>query len=387
VDFAENSWQDSGDSGVVSNRGFSQIFSVEGTTADLVKRIMVPVVDGDGEPTGAEEETVVALNGRGIGRDTINGHGYLEVTFQASGGFELEHTSINGDELELRDGEGNLIPFDPVPLRVGLSNTYRYEFSGTIEPGDYTVTFVAGSFVDKGGVVNQPETETFRVEVPSVKLADPMHGEVVDREELNGRSYIDVTFNPVRTDNEGTITEMPVDPDSILDEAPEIEIAGGADDAIVVDGAPVRLGESDTYRYFFTGKFSSDNVASVSFIAGSWTDTAKNPVTQENIDDGGNPAAIHESPSGGELLGRTYIDVTFTPTNGSQVDASTVDGDEISLTGADGENMRQPTSGPKVVQLDSTTFRYLFQGQRPSRSSSSSPAGSSWRRPSSSTSP
>jgi hypothetical protein len=363
VDFAENSWQDSGDSGVVSNRGFSQIFSVEGTTADLVKRIMVPVVDGDGEPTGAEEETVVALNGRGIGRDTINGHGYLEVTFQASGGFELEHTSINGDELELRDGEGNLIPFDPVPLRVGLSNTYRYEFSGTIEPGDYTVTFVAGSFVDKGGVVNQPETETFRVEVPSVKLADPMHGEVVDREELNGRSYIDVTFNPVRTDNEGTITEMPVDPDSILDEAPEIEIAGGADDAIVVDGAPVRLGESDTYRYFFTGKFSSDNVASVSFIAGSWTDTAKNPVTQENIDDGGNPAAIHESPSGGELLGRTYIDVTFTPTNGSQVDASTVDGDEISLTGADGENMRQPTSGPKVVQLDSTTFRYLFQGQ------------------------
>ena len=71
-----------------------------------------------------------------------------------------------------------------------------------------------------------------------------------------------------------------------------------------------------------------------------------------------------EMPSGGEFLGRTYLDVTLTPTTGTEVDVSTVDGDEISLMGAGGENMLQPTSGPKVVQIAPDTFRYLFRLKR-----------------------
>ena len=52
-----------------------------------------------------------------------------------------------------------------MPIRVGLSDTFRFTFTGALAAGVYTVTFfVAGSFSDSAGVVNQAETETFTVE-------------------------------------------------------------------------------------------------------------------------------------------------------------------------------------------------------------------------------
>lgn len=340
----------------ILNRAFTQTFTVQGTTADLIKRIMVPVLDENGDPTGDEEETIVALNGRGIGQDTINENGYLEVVFRPSGENSIEASSINGDELEVRDSEGNLVPLDPQPQRVGLSDTYRYLFTAALEPGPYTVDIMPGSIFDTAGVVNQPETETFIVEQAVAALADPMDGDVVKREDLNSRGYVDVTFNPVQTfANDGTVlTESAVDPDSILDRAPEITISGSGDDDIVVDGQPIRLDGSDTYRYFFTGKYS-DGAITVEFISGSWQDADGNPIQQEQIDV--TDAGQVDIPD--PIRGRPFIDVSFDPTNGSTVDADTIDGDEFTLMGADGENL----VFDQVLQVDETTFRYLYRGQ------------------------
>src|SRR5207245_2961628 len=95
VNFAADQWTDSGG---IKNRAFTQTFTVQGTRGDLVKRTMVPVLDANGNPTGTQTEVITSLNGRTIGKQTINGLGYLEVAFQASGGNHLDPTSINGDE-------------------------------------------------------------------------------------------------------------------------------------------------------------------------------------------------------------------------------------------------------------------------------------------------
>ena len=163
---------------------------------------------------------------------------------------------------------------------------------------------MTGSFTDTGGLVNQPETESFRVEEAVAELVDPVQYQVIDREELNSRSYIDVTFNP--------INGQAVNPESILDGNAEFTITGGSGDNIEVDGAPVRLYESDVYRYFFTGKLTSADVT-VEFIAESWEDTSGNKVTADYITSE-NVGEV-ETTDGVKLKKRTYIDVKFTPTN------------------------------------------------------------------------
>ncbi|PYQ00803.1 MAG: hypothetical protein DMF83_27255, partial [Acidobacteria bacterium] len=280
VNFAADQWTDSGG---IKNRAFTQTFTVQGTRGDLVKRTMVPVLDANGNPTGTQTEVITSLNGRTIGKQTINGLGYLEVAFQASGGNHLDPTSINGDELELRDSAGHLIPLGPTPVRVGLTDYYRYSFSGTLEPGEYTVTFRPGTLTDTGGVANQPQTEHFVVELATAELANPTAGVVINREDFNSRGYIDVTFNPLQTS--AGAAAFAADPKSILDASPEFTITGGADDHIELDATPIRLRDAsgnltNTYRYFFSGKFSNAPVT-LTFIAGSWQDVAGNPVQQQ----------------------------------------------------------------------------------------------------------
>ena len=64
-------------------------------------------------------------------------------------------------------------------------------------------------------------------------------------------------------------------------------------DEIVVDGAAVQL-DANTFRFFFTGKFTNAAV-SVGFLEGTWSDNAANDVTQEQIDDTANAVADVES--------------------------------------------------------------------------------------------
>src|SRR5439155_1517602 len=350
--FAADQWTDSGG---IKNRAFTQTFTVQGTRGDLVKRTMVPVLDANGNPTGTQTEVITSLNGRTIGKQTINGLGYLEVAFQASGGNHLDPTSINGDELELRDSAGHLIPLGPTPVRVGLTDYYRYSFSGTLEPGEYTVTFRPGTLTDTGGIANQPQTEHFVVELATAKLANPTAGVVINREDFNSRGYIEVTFNPLQTS--AGAAAFAADPKSILDASPEFTITGGADDHIELDATPIRLRDAsgnltNTYRYFFSGKFSNAPVT-LTFIAGSWQDVAGNPVQQQQID--AQPPSAPAAATPGTLKRGPWIDVTFDPTNEARVDPQTINGDEFTLTGADGENL--------VLDAARKGFTLSFSGQ------------------------
>jgi hypothetical protein len=138
----------------ISNAEFKNSFAVVGATADLVRTIPA---------TADAPETVVAMGGTTVGRDVINGLGYLSVRFTPTSGNALDAATINGDELELRDANGILLSFSGAPIREGTSNVWRYTLAGALVAGKYTVTFKPGSFADQSGVVNQAETETFTV--------------------------------------------------------------------------------------------------------------------------------------------------------------------------------------------------------------------------------
>ena len=164
----------------------------------------------------------------------------------------------------LRDASGALIALAS-PVRVGLTNTYRYAFTTSLAVGRYSVLFVAGSFGDTGGVLNLAETEEFTVAVPIAALADPIRGQVIDAKDFNGRGWVDITF--------AAFHDNAVNPATILDAGQEIRITAGGT-SLTVNGTPLLVSGS-TYRYFFTGQASGALV--VTFIDGSWANTGAVP--------------------------------------------------------------------------------------------------------------
>ena len=374
--FVEDGWLDAAAQDSQGNplpihgsRASTQSFLVQGTSADLVNTVAVPVLDDEGKPTGETTEGVVTLDGGAIGRDFINSRRYLEITFRPTEGNVLDFDSINGDEMEVRGPDGNLVVLTGNPMRVGLSTTYRYGFSGVLASGLYTVLIKSGTVTDSAGIVNQSETESFRIQDPTAVIANPTPDGVARREDLNSRTYVDITFNPVQGKDAAVGQE--VDPATILDAAPEFTLTGSDGDALVIDPSPVRLKDasgalSNTYRYFLSGKFSDAELtaANFTFLVGAWKDVNGNPVSEDQLQGHvpGAPAVnLEQDLTADKLRGRLWLDVTYTPTAGADVDpASVLDGGaEFTLTGAGTENLVTDT----VLQVNKTTFRYLFRGQ------------------------
>jgi Ca2+-binding RTX toxin-like protein len=322
---------------------FGESFSVVGATADLIHTI--PGV-------GAAATQVVALGGSSIGRDTINALHYLEITFRPSSGFAIDPASINGDEVQLRDSTGTLIPLS-APIRQDLTTTYHYGFSTNLAPGLYTVTFAAGSFGDTGGILNQLDTETFTVGDPTAALANPTAGQILTNDDFNGRGYVDVTFKPF-TKASGTVA--PVDRATILDSAPEITLTTSTGLTLVVDPTPVFISSTstgDTFRYFFTGQTGGD--VQVSYIDNSWANTAGIAWNQTDV---GASAVAFDTTSQATIATRTWFDVTYTGVAGAAPDPSTIGGDEFTLSGANA----QALTFVAVYQVGPNTFRYAYTG-------------------------
>ena len=325
VRFAEDTWRSKPPSTgppAIGNLAFSRAFLVAGATADLVRTIPA---------TATADEKIVALGGAAIGRDLINGLGYLEVTFRPSSGNAVDHTSINGGELELRDANGTLVPLTGAPIRVGQTDTYRYTLGAPLALGRYTVTFVGGSFGDSAGIPNQVETEEFTVVAATAALDDPVAGQVIHAGDLNGRGYVDVTFA-------GTS----VDTKTLFDSDAEVTISSSAGHKITIDGKPLQV-SGTVFRYFFTGYKSGTLTASV--VAGSFKDVA-----------GGTAAT---ATAGTAKIDGLWIDVVFSPTPGATVDATTIDGDELTLAGAGSEALVFSSA----TRIDATTWRYAFTGK------------------------
>ena len=124
-------------------------------------------------PTGALTDPV---DGGSINVDTLNGRGYLDVTFTDVGD-GLDTRTIDGDELMLSGpGVGSATLSTDMPILVpGTLTTYRYPLAGgQFVEGAVQVDFVAGAFADLAGNLNQAASQGFDVAPPPpvVQLVD-----------------------------------------------------------------------------------------------------------------------------------------------------------------------------------------------------------------------
>src|SRR5206468_88093 len=112
-------------------------------------------------------------------------------------------------------------------------------------------------FSDTFGIANQAETETLTLATTSSSLSSPPSGGQVSQTDFNSRSWVDVTFTNA-------------DPDSILDDQAEFTLTSSSGSTIVLVGNPVRLGNTDVYRYFFVGYTAG--TLSFAWATNGWTD-------------------------------------------------------------------------------------------------------------------
>ncbi|MFC1820929.1 hypothetical protein ACFLZG_07605, partial [Thermodesulfobacteriota bacterium] len=169
VEFIPGSFADSS----YSNVADTEFFLVTGPTADIV---------------GEVEDGVIGLT-------AFEQLRYVDITFTATEGNDIDVNSIDGDEIKFMMHDGN--EHDPRGPPEVNGNTYRYFLpdSLTLEPGIIQVIFQPGTWSDTGGYTNLAETESFNIKVPTADLVDPLIGDKVDRATLNSRGYILVRFN------------------------------------------------------------------------------------------------------------------------------------------------------------------------------------------------
>ena len=186
------------------------------------------------------------------------------------------------------------------------------------------------------------------VQGPTADLADPGTGGGIDVNKINGRGYVDVTFD-------APPTGFTIDFDSIRDLAPELRLAGSGLGTVTLDNsqAPLVLNESTrSVRYWVTGKWAATGTVDAFFLPGTWS--FKQAVSPSN------------TPQ--TLTSGSFIDVTLPATPGTNyvIDPGSVNGDEITLTlsGApSGHTIAlDPTQAPIADSTDPRKFRYAITG-------------------------
>ena len=324
----------------VQDQANTETFTVNGATADVTQTVLDPTT---------HQPKVISLSGSAIGAGTINAQGYIEITFSPTSGNVIDPATINGNEIQISGPGNTTVTLTGTPTREGTTNVWRYAFSGQLALGTYTVTFLAGSFADTGGIVNQAATETFTVSSPTSTLNSPGPGSIVNQAQISGLFWVDVTYP--------AINSQPVDPTS-LGTGNQFTIADSMTDTLTQVGTPVQVGGagSSTFRYFFAG-FTGDNTTTftLTFTAGTWKSLA------------GTASASGDAPatSGYTVTtGGTWVDVTLTPTLGNTVNASTVTGSTMTLSGPGLGTVTPVTGSGKyaVLQITANVFRFFYTG-------------------------
>ncbi|MBT8144808.1 MAG: hypothetical protein KJO55_08905, partial [Gammaproteobacteria bacterium] len=356
-------------SAAAGNRETAQRFYVQGPTATLA---------GPG-------------NGEAIGIASQNKRGFIDVTFGFPDGTVLDLATLydvesietadentpkhHNAEFVLDPATGLELDDSQAPVlisQVGSMYTMRYFTLGTYTSGEVIVTLIPGSFGFADG--------TLSTSADPIVVSDPTTANV---------GYIDIAYQPTA----GYVLDV----DSITDSTPEFALVGEAADAVTLSDsaalAPLRLTESNTYRYFLSGDFAAGNVT-VEFEAGSFQSTAtddpgpdtglaptgpdsdpiiKNIKKTEGFTvqiltaDLAEPAA-GVSIDAAALANRGFIDVTFTlPSYATSIDLATVlDLDpEFSVSVPEGTFELDGSQAPQFIGDEDTgdyTFRYFYVG-------------------------
>jgi len=297
-------------------------------------------------------------NGGTIDRNLVNLRRYLEITFSDFSGVKAASITDAAPEFTLTgDGAAGVTVGAP---KLVSGSTYRYAFTGNFVAGAVNVNFAAGAFADTDGNLNAPATLSFTVAAdtskPTAAISNPAGGGAIDRDLVNLRRYLEVTFSDVSGIKAASIT----------DAAPEFTLTGDGAAGVTV-GAP-KLVSGSTYRYAFTANFVAGAV-NVNFIADAFADTYGNTNEPATLSftvtvDASKPTAALAYPLDGDTLdidvlnAKSYLDITFTDAVAIKVSTITDTAPEFTLSGAAAANVK--VGVPKLVS--GTTYRYPFTG-------------------------
>ncbi|MEN9556606.1 MAG: hypothetical protein RLZZ232_2892, partial [Planctomycetota bacterium] len=324
------------------------------------------VTDSDGKGSKYEEETFeVAVptselagpkHNAQIDVLGLNNSGYLTVRFMGLPGLTLNESSITdaAAEFVLSGAAAAGVTINQAPEKVDAT-TWKYKFTGQFTTGPVSVSFPAGAFTDSDGNSSVASMESFTVAGPKITLLSKS----MDVSALNAQGYMEFY---VEGSSGGTIQDA-----TLTDAAHEFSVSGMSTANVVFDGAAVRQGDTQVYRYNFTGAFTGGE-AVFSFTTGSFTDSTNLGnvgVTETFLVRGA--AATRVSPAStvvgvSALNSQGYLDVRFTPTTGYSLDTASIldSGDEILLTGNAADDV---TLSGTPTQVDDVTFRYSFTGE------------------------
>ena len=297
-------------------------------------------------------------DGSSVDRDRLNAQKYLDITFGDAGGIYPKSITDTAREFTLGGLAAALVKVGAPRLVSGT--TYRYTFTGAFGAGPVSVDFAAGALADAAGNANPALSPSFTVTAdatpPTAAIANPAGGGTIDRDILNARKYLEITFS-----DPGGVNSK-----SILDTAQEFTLGGPAA-ALVKVGAP-RLVSGTTYRYAFTGNFGQGAVT-VNFAAGSFADTAGHlsaaaaPSFTVSVDTSKPTASPYYPSSAGSididiLNDFGYLYVRFA--DGVALNPATITdaAPEFTLSGTGAGAVK--IGAPKLV--GGSTYRYPFTG-------------------------
>jgi hypothetical protein len=354
----------------------------------------------DGTANAAEIETFTILgptaalanppNGGNIRINELQDRMFLDIEFSPTRttGAGIDANSLNDGapeiEITLHDGTALTVDDDPTqPDDFAGTNVFRYSFTGSLTLGTVTVTLSAGAFADSSLYFNTAQTLTFTIDGSTADLRGPAVGEVVGLTVFQGNPYIDVSFNPA--------SGAGIDAGTLIDSEPEIEIILSDGTALAVSDdptQPVELAGTNVYRYGFTGTIVPGEVI-VTFLDSSFADLSgvtnieevetffvEQPTAElSNLADGASYLSTNINDQASDLYddaasGR-YFELLFAPTGEADIDVSTVDETDLTITGVSGITVE---SVERVTDNDGDTnrFRFLYTGDF-SVSSPSSP--------------
>ncbi|MGZ6715887.1 MAG: hypothetical protein ACXVFG_14140, partial [Gaiellaceae bacterium] len=227
--------------------------------------------------------------------------------------FAADNISVSGrlyaDLSRIASGNATVLFLADVPDQVRLLTIY-----GKLKMGFRDAT---GQEVEFTVPEELPTT-------PTGSLAGPGDGSSVSLGDINGRGYLDVTYT--------VPSGSTLDTGSITDLDPEFTISSSVTtDHITTDDTQAPILISGTkYRYWTKGNVSASANITLTFAAGTWA-------TVDNAGKSTGNTASTTTLSGTDLttarttLNRSYIDVKLATS--APVDESTVDGNEIVLSG------------------------------------------------------
>ena len=353
----------------------------------------IPGLGGDGDLKPPTADLLDPANDEIADLRLLNLQGYLEVTFSDIGQ-GIDPDSIDGDELGLSgSGLGDVI-LDGSVTPVIAGSSYRYGFTGTFVEGDVNVEFVAGSFADISDLanVNEAEAESFTVErqpfTEYIDDADDSFSTTAGWNVYTGNSVIsgyntDLSYALSGDGSEtASWTFEGLDPGSyevaVTWHARDIYRASNApysvyDDNDFVFSTRVDQGVEPAADYVKAGKNFQIIFASVDIASGTLVVELTNDADDYVIADAirikqlepSAPTADLISPAKGSeisaalLNARAYLDVEFSDI-GSGIDPSSIDGDELSLSGS---GVGTAELDGTAVLVSDTTYRYTFTGE------------------------